>query len=453
MIKTITFKNVFKFTLPSIAMMIFLSLYIMVDGIFVANLINADALSGINIIMPAMTLFLAAGTMLGTGGNAICARLLGEGKAQEAKEQFSLFSATGLTLGLLIVLVTQFYLEEIIYALGANAETYQYCYDYLLIISLFAPFAILQAQFEHALIASGRPEIAFTALVLGGLTNLVLDYVFIVWFGMGMMGVAFATGLGWLLPTLIGIRFFANTKAKPLLHFVKFKLHLKSIFSACGNGSSEMVTHLASGITTFLFNITMLKIAGNAGVAAITVVLYAQLIINALFMGFSMGIAPVISFYYGEMNRSKLRKIFSICTKFIAISSIALVGIAFVINESLAGLFLDAKTEAYALTVEGFYLFSMGFLFSGINIFASSLFTAYSNGKISAFISFLRTFFFISVSILLLPNIIGLTGVWLAVPIAECFAFIMSLYYFVKYKERYMYENIAKKPQNHVIMV
>ncbi len=452
MIKTITFKNVLSFTLPSMAMMIFLSLYIMVDGIFVANLIGAHALSAINIIVPMMTLFIAVGTMLGTGGNAICARLLGEGKAQAAKENFSLFCATGASVGLMIVLVTQLFLEEIIYALGANAETFQYCYDYLLILSIFAPVAILQSLFEHALIAAGRPQVAFVALVLGGLTNLVLDYVFIVYCGLGMQGVALATGLGWLVPTLMALYFFLITKNKPSLHLVSFSIKLKTVLQACGNGSSEMVTHLASGITTYLFNITMLRMAGNDGIAAITVILYAQIIINALFMGFAMGIAPVISFYYGEVNRSKLRKLFSICLRFISIASVIFVGIAFIINEHLASLFLERSTQAYTLTVEGFYLFSLGFLFSGINIFASSLFTAYSNGKVSAFLSFLRTFFFITASIMILPQYMGLNGVWLAVPIAEFAAFFLSVYYFIRYKERYMYEHKARPPQRQLMM-
>ncbi len=453
MINNITFKNVLTFTLPSICMMIFLSLYIMVDGIFVANLIDAHALSAINIIVPVMTLFIAVGTMLGTGGNAICARLLGEGKARKAKEYFSLFCAAGLFASLIILLVTQIFLPEIIYALGANEQTYQYCYDYLFILSLFAPCAILQALFEHSMIAAGRPQVAFVALVLGGLTNLILDYVFIVYCDMGMQGVGLATGLGWLVPTLIGVHFFLNSKTQPTLHFVKFTMQLKVLLKACGNGSSEMVTHLASGITTYLFNITLLRMAGNDGIAAITVILYAQIFINALFMGFSMGIAPVISFYYGEMNRSKLRKLFTVCIQFIGTASVVLVGMAFFVNEHLASMFLDMKSTAYSLTVEGFYIFSLSFLFSGINIFASSLFTAYSNGKISAFISFLRTFFFISASILLLPRLIGISGVWLAVPIAECVAFFLSIYYFARYKERYMYEHKARAPQRRFVTV
>ncbi len=443
MLKSITYKNVLEFTLPSMAMMIFLSLYIMVDGVFVANLISAHALSAINIVVPMMTLYIAVGTMLGTGGNAICARLLGEGKAHEAKEKFSLFCATGLTIGIALALLTQMFLEDIIYALGANDETFAFCYEYLFIISLFAPVAILQSIFEHALIASGRPGIAFTALVLGGMTNLILDYVLLVYFHMGMYGVALATALGWLVPTVIGLRFFGAGRTELPLHFVKFSIHIRSILSACGNGSSEMVTHLATGVTTFLFNITMLRMAGNDGVAAITVVLYAQIIINALFMGFSMGIAPVFSFYYGAMSRSKLRKLFTICVRFVGGASVVLVLVAFAMNESLAGMFLETSSTAYALTVDGFYIFALGFAFSGMNIFASGLFTAYSNGKVSAFISFFRTFFFIGVSILVLPHFIGLTGVWLAVPVAECLACIMAVFCLRKYRERYMYDNQA----------
>ncbi len=447
MIKTITFKNVLTFTLPSISLMVFMSLYTMVDGIFVANLIGTKALSAINIILPMITVFMAVGTMLGTGGNAICARLLGEGKSDEAKRKLTLFSVTGLTVGIIITVFTQLFLHEILEILGATEETYQYCYDYFIVLSLFAPCAILQVIFENAMIASGKPQIAFVAIVCGGLTNLVLDYVFIVYFGMGMTGVALATGIGLCLPTLIGLYFFSTKKAQKSLHFKMFSFDIKAILQASGNGSSEMVAQLASGATTYLFNITMLKMAGTDGVAAITVVLYAQLLINTLFIGFSMGIAPVISYYFGALNKSKLRKLFTICIKFISISSVALVIIAFAINETITGVFLEKGTEAYDLTVHGFYIFSFGFLFAGINIFASGLFTAYSNGKVSALVSFLRTFLFISISILVLPQLIGLNGVWLAVPIAEFLSFFMAVYFFVKYKERYMYDNKPRAPR------
>ncbi len=441
MINAVTFKNVLTFTLPSISMMIFMSIYVMVDGIFVANLINTEALSAINITLPVITVFIAVGTMLGTGGNAICARLLGEGKAKKAKEKLTLFCVTGLVLGVSFAILTQSFLQNILYTLGANEDTYQYCYDYLVVLALFAPCAILQTIFENAMIASGKPKVAFLAIIVGGVTNIVLDYVFIVYCDMGMKGVALATGLGFLLPSLIGIYFFSTNKTQKMLHFVSFSFDIKSIFNAFGNGSSEMVTHLATGVTTYLFNITMLKLAGTAGIAAITVVLYAQLFINTLFMGFSMGIAPVISYYFGAMNKSKLRKLFTICVKFIAVSSVTLILIAFAINETLVKIFLDKGTEAYDLTVHGFYIFSIGFLFSGINIFASGFFTAYSNGKVSAFISFLRTFFFISVFILVLPQIMGVNGVWLAVPLAEFLAFFLSVYFFITNKKRYMYEN------------
>ncbi len=444
MIKTITFKNVLTFTLPSISMMIFMSVYTMVDGIFVANLISTHALSALNIILPIITVFIAVGTMLGTGGNAICARLLGEGKSRNAKEKFTLFCITGFGIGVLLALFTQIFLQEILNVLGANEETYQYCYDYLVILSIFAPCAILQTIFENAMIASGKPKFALLALVVGGMTNLILDYVFIVYVGMGMQGVALATGLGFSLPTLMGIYFFSTKKEHKTLHFMAFTLDIKSIFTACGNGLSEMVTHLATGVTTYLFNITMLKMAGSDGIAAITVVLYAQLLINTFFIGFSVGIAPVISFYFGAMNKSRLRKLFTICIKFIGVSSVALVCISFLINETIAGIFLERGTKAYELTVHGFYLFSIGFLFSGINIFASGLFTAYSNGKVSAFISFLRTFVFISLAILTLPQFMGLNGVWLAVPIAEFLAFFMSVYFFNAHKKTYMYDNTPR---------
>ncbi len=439
MIKVITFKNVFAFTLPTISLMIFLSIYTMVDGVFVSNLIGMHALSALNILWPLLTIFYAIGTMLGTGGNAICARLLGEGKHQQAKEKFTLFCMAGVIAGVVFMIVIPIMLQDIIYLLGANEETYQYCYDYLIVIIFFAPCAILQVILENAMIASARPKIAFLSIVLGGFTNLILDYIFLVYFDMGMTGVALATGLGFSLPTIIGLYFFSINKADKLLHFSKFYWDIKAILSACGNGSSEMVTQLSSGITIYLFNITILKIAGNDGIAAVTVIFYAQYLINTIFIGFSVGIAPVISFYFGAINKSKLRKLFNICLKFIIAISVGLVMISFAINQTISSIFLEKGTKAYSLAVHGFYIFAIGFLFAGINIFASNLFTAFSNGKISAIIAFLRTFVFICVCILILPNIMGINGIWLAVPIAEFLSCFMSLYFLVKYKERYMY--------------
>ncbi len=438
MIENIDLKSILKFTLPSIAAMVFMGIYVMVDGFFVSNFIGVIALSGLNIAFPAITIFFAIGTMLGTGGNAVCATLLGEGKEQEAKEKVTLFIITGFIIGLFITFITLTNLSKILYFLGANEETFEYASDYLFLIAIFAPFAIVQIIVENAMIASGKPQLSFITVLSGGITNIVLDYVFIE-MGMGMTGIGLATGLGFLVPCLIGIVFFStNTKSKSL-HFTRFSFDLRAILKAFGNGSSEMVAMLASSLITYLFNITMLKLVGNAGVSAIAVILYAQMLINSLFIGYTMGIAPVISFNYGEKNAMKLKQLFTLNRRFVLVVSAFMFIFALLIGDKIVATFAEQGTETFELATNGLLIFSFAFLFSGFNVFASGMFTAYSNGKISAFISFLRTFFFIFIALLTLPKLIGVNGVWLAVPIAEACAFVASLYFINKSRKVYMY--------------
>ncbi len=438
MIENIDFKSVIKFTIPSIIAMIFMGLYTMVDGIFVSNFIGANALSAINIVFPVIGIFIAIGTMFGTGGNAVCATLLGEGKANEAKKKLTLFVVTAFLLGLIILVLVTTNIVNILYFLGANDETYQYAYDYLFIIAIFAPFAIAQIILENAMIASGRPELSLVTILAGGATNLVLDYVFIK-MGLGMTGIGIATGLGYVVPCVIGIVFFSTNKAKKSLHFVRFSNDIKSILKAMSNGSSEMVAMLSTSVITYLFNVTTLKLAGNAGVSAITVVLYSQLLLASLFIGYTSGIAPVISFNYGERNKIKLRKLFVLNMKFVVTASLLLTFFAFTFGDIIVSAFLESGTESYNLAIQGLSIFSFAFLCLGFNVFASGMFTAYSNGKISAFISFLRTFFFITLCLLILPKYVGMFGVWLAVPFAECASFFVSLFFINKSKEMYMY--------------
>ena len=440
MINKIDFKNVLRFTLPSIITMVFICANVMVGGIFVSNLINEKALSAINIVIPVTSVMLGIGLMLGTGGNAICAKLLGEGEDQTAKENFTLFCIVGVALGACFAIILQLNIDTIVTALGANENTYQYCKDYIGLLSWFFPQLVLQVIFQNALIAANKPLVSLVAMILGGLSNTVLHYVFIGIFEMGMMGSALATGIGYTIPTIIGIAYFMGKKNR-ILYFVKPKMNLSVILQGCANGSSEMVTNIATAVTTFLFNRAMLKIAGDDGVAAITVILYSQLLINAVLIGFTLGIAPVISFNFGNLNKENLRKLFKVNTKIIAIFSVLSLLVALVLAKPIVLIFTDYGSNMYDLTLEGLRIFSIGFLFTGMNIFASGMFTAYSNGKVSAIISFVRTFVFITTSLLVLPNIIGVTGVWVAVPIAEFLTLFMSIYFFNKYKKVYMYEN------------
>ncbi len=445
MIENINANSLIRFTLPSIVAMVFMGLYTMVDGMFVSNFIGANALSAINIAFPVVGVFIAVGTMFGMGGNAVCATLLGEGKIKQAKEKLTLFVVTALFIGLLFLVFVTSYISPILSFLGTNEESYKYAYNYLYILSFFAPFAVAQIIIENAMIASGRPELALATILAGGTTNIILDYLFIE-LGFGMRGIAFATGLGYIVPCLIGVYFFSTHKETKSLSFIKFSFDIRAILKAMSNGSSEMVSMLSASVITYLFNITVLKLAGNAGVSAITVILYFQLLIASLFTGFTSGVAPVISYNYGEKNKMKLRKLFELNMKFIIIASIVMTLFAFLFDDIIVSIFLEDASPAYNYAVEGLAIFSFAFLFLGFNVFASGMFTAYSNGKISAFISFLRTFFFITLSLLVLPQYIGILGVWIAVPFAEFISFFVAWYFINTSKKVYLYDKIEIAP-------
>lgn len=435
--KEFTLKSLLKFAFPSSAMMVFVALYSIVDGIFVARFVNSDALAAINIVFPAMTVVMGIGVMFASGGSAIIARKMGKKRTQEARENFSLIMCTAVILSCAIVTIGLFNIEPLIKFLGASDKLLPYCTDYLKIIMIFFPVLVVQVMFEFLFVTAGRPMIGLFVTLAAGITNAILDYVFIVLFDMGIKGAAWGTVIGYIIPVIAGIIFFLRKNKE--LYFVKPKFDFKVLLHSCVNGSSEMVTNLASSITTFLFNITMMRFLGETGVAAITTVLYAQFLFISLFLGFSNGVAPVISYNYGRRNKEMLRKVFHICMNFIAITSLAMFLASIILSSTIAQIFFTKDSSAYLITVNGFILFSITYIFAGINIFTSALFTALSNGKISAFISFARTFVFIVSGILIIPRLIGVDGVWLSVPAAEMLSLILSLFFIFTKNKKYGY--------------
>lgn len=433
-----TAHSLIKFAAPTVIMLIFMSLYQMVDGVFVSRYVGENALSALNIVYPVPSIIIAVSIMLATGGSAIIARNMGEGKDRTAKENFSFLVMTGAVLGVVFLIVGLIFLKPLIYLLGATPVLYSYCYDYLWILVISAPMAVFQMLFQIFFVTAGKPQLGLTLTVLGGAANIVLDYVFIRICGFGVSGAALATAIGYSIPGIFGLFYFTWNR-KGSLYFVKPVFRKNVLLHCCVNGSSEMVNNLAIAITTFLFNILMLKYAGEAGVAAITIVLYGQFLMTSAFMGFSSGIAPIVSYKYGRGDRNQLRKIFKISIYLIAVASIIVFMIAECWSDPLIMVFTPAKSEVFELTKHGFGIFSFSFLFTGVNIFASALFTAFSNGKISAILSLLRTFVFLVTCLLLLPLIWETDGIWLAVPIAEGMALLVSVYYLVKFRKRYGY--------------
>lgn len=429
--------SLIKFAFPSMVMMVFMGLYTIVDTVFVARFVDTNALSSINIVCPVINIIVGLGTMLATGGSAIVAKKMGNGKTNEARSNFTLIIVTGIITGLIITIIGLLFLDEIIRGLGASEILFPYCKEYLTIQLIFAVGNIMQVLYQNLFVTAGKPTLGLVLSVLAGIANIAFDYIFIVLLQMGIKGAALGTGIGYMIPTIIGTIFFLTGNSE--LHFCKPKMDAFVLVKSCSNGASEMVNQLSTAVTTFLFNATMIKLLGEDGVAAITVIIYSQFLLTTLYIGFSMGVAPVISYNYGSGNVKQLKRVVSICFRFIMIVSALVFLFSFFAGESIAKIFAENNENVFAITKAGFAIFSFSFLFSGCNIFVSALFTALSNGKTSATISFLRTFGFIMIFLLILPRFLQVTGVWLAIPIAELFTLILTIYLIFRHRKNYNY--------------
>ena len=429
--------SLLRFAFPTIVMMVFMGLYTIVDTIFVARFVSTDALSAINIVCPVINLTVGLGTMIAAGGSAVVSRKMGAGLEQEAKEDFTLLILAAAGIGAAILICGTLWLNPILLALGASERLLPYCRDYLGLLLLFLPANVIQTVYANLFVTAGKPGLGFGLSVLAGLANILLDYVFIVLGGMEIRGAALGTGLGYLIPAAAGTVFFFRNRGA--LFFVKPRWRGALLTESCLNGSSEMVGQLAAALTTFLFNLTMMERLGEDGVAAVTIMIYSQFLLNTLFIGFSMGVAPVIGFHYGSGNRKQQRKILSICIRFLAAASLLIFALSISGGSLVVRMFTPDASRVYEIAAAGFPVFSVSFLFCGFNIFTSALFTALSNGKVSAVLSFLRTFGLLCGGILLLPRFFGITGVWMAVPMAEGIMFFVSLGCLIYYRERYHY--------------
>lgn len=427
-----------QFAFPSILMMLFMGLYTIVDTIFVARFVNTNALSAINIVCPIVNLIVGLGTMLATGSSAVIATKMGKGKIEEARSDFTfIIIIVGSIIGLIITVIGLVWIDKIILGLGASDVLFSYCKEYLTIQFLFTIGNMMQVLYQNLFVTAGRPSLGLILSIVAGSANIVFDYIFIVMCQMGIKGAALGTGIGYMIPVVIGTLFFLIKKNE--LHFCKPKIDFSVLLKSCSNGASEMVSQLSTAITTFMFNSTMLNLTGEDGVAAITVIIYSGFLLTTLYIGFSMGVAPIISYNYGSQNTKRLKKVIYICFYFIIISSLFIFLFSFFGGEYLTKLFVGNNKTVFEIAKVGFMIYSFSFLFSGCNIFASTLFTALSNGKVSALISFLRTFGLIMVLLLILPKFLQVIGVWLAVPIAELFTLIITIFLIYHNQSKYHY--------------
>ncbi len=433
-----TYKKMIQFVLPSIVMMIFTSIYGVIDGLFVSNFVGKTAFAAINLIMPLLMGLSALGFMIGTGGSAIVSKALGEGRRDLANQYFSMLVYVSITGGIILAVTGMFLLRPIALLLGASGELIELCvlYGRILLVSLTA--FLLQNVFQSFFVTAEKPQLGLKVTIAAGLTNIVLDYLFIAVFRWGIAGAAVATAISETVGGLFPILYFAR-KNESLLQLVKAPLDLRALGKACANGSSELMTNLSMSIVNSLYNLQLISIAGENGVAAYGTIMYVNFIFIAIFLGYSIGSAPIIGYHYGAGSHDELKNLLRMSLSIVGICGILLILLAQIMAAPLAGIFVGYDSELAAVTCHGFRLYAVSFLICGFNIFGSAFFTALGNGIVSAAISFLRTLVFQTAVLLTLPLILGLNGIWLAMAVAEALTLIITVWFLVNRRKQYHY--------------
>ena len=433
-----TYKKLLRFVMPSIIMMIFTSIYGVVDGFFVSNYAGEEAFEAVNFIMPFLMLPGALGFMFGTGGSALIAAKLGEGEQRTANRYFSLLIYVGTGLGILLAALCIVFLRPIALFLGADEAMLTYCVRYGRIILLALPALILQFMFQSFFVTAEKPKLGLFVTLAAGFTNIILDFLLVGILSLDVEGAAIATAASQLVGGIIPLFYFFS-KNNSLLRLGKTKWEGKALLHTCVNGSSELMTNLSLSLVNMLYNFQLIRFLGNDGIAAYGTIMYVNFIFISVFIGFSVGTAPIVSFHYGAGNRSELKNVLKKSTVFNIIASVLMLVLALLLSDPLSALFVGYNEALFELTARAFRLYSLSFLVLGFNIYASSFFTALGNGVLSALISFLRTLVFQIAGILLLPLIWEADGIWFSVTVAEAAALIITVILLAKNRKRYGY--------------
>ena len=431
-----------RFVFPSIVMMVFISIYGVVDGLFVSNVVGKTAFAAINLVMPFLMVFGGIGFMIGTGGSAIVARTLGEGDRERANRIFSMLIYVTVVVGIIFSAIGITFLEPIARLLGADDTMIPYCLSYgrwnLIALTAF----MLQNVFQSFLVTAEKPKIGLAVTVAAGCTNMVLDYLFVAVFRWGVAGAAVATGLSQCVGGVIPLVYFLLPQGRfntSCLKLTKAGIDWNVLFHTVTNGSSELMSSISSSVVNMLYNKQLLRFEGENGVAAYGAIMYINFIFIAIFIGYAIGSAPIIGYNYGSGNTDELKNMFKKSILFNLITGVCLAGLAIAMSGLLTGIFVGYDAELEALTRHGFCVYALAFTVCGINIFGSSMFTALSNGLVSALISFLRTLLFQVTVVLVLPIFFDVEGVWASVLVAEVFALCVTTFFFVRMRKRYNY--------------
>lgn len=433
-----TYKKLLRFTLPSIIMMIFTSIYGVVDGFFVSNFAGKTPFAAVNFIMPFLMILGAVGFMFGTGGSALIAISFGEGDKEKANRMFSLFVYTTIVLGIIIAALGIIFIRAVARALGAEGELLENCVLYGRIILTALPCYMLQFEFQSFFSTAEKPQLGLAVTVASGMTNIILDAVFVGLLKMGLVGAASATAISQAVGGIIPLLYFLRPNTS-LLRLTKTVFDKKALLNACVNGASELMSNISMSIVSMVYNIQLMKYAGEDGVAAYGVLMYVCMIFLSVFIGYSVGNAPITAYNYGAENYSELKSLLKKSAHIICTFSVFMFIFAELAARPLAGIFVGYNEELMSLTLHAFKIFSFSFLFSGFAIYGSSFFTALNNGLISALISFMRTLIFQIAAVLIFPLLFGIDGIWISITAAEVMAVVLTGFFIFKLRNKYHY--------------
>ena len=433
-----TYSRLFRFTLPSIVMLIFSSLYGVVDGFFVSNFVGKEAFTAVNFIIPFLMILGAIGFLFGTGGGALIARTMGEGNPELANRQFSLVVYVSLGIGVILTVLGFWLLRPVASFLGAEGVLLEDCVRYGRVILLANPAYILQYEFQCLFATAQKPKLGLYVTVASGLTNMVLDALFVAVFPWGLEGAAAATALSQCVGGLLPLLYFGR-KNSSRLRLTRTQWMGRALLKVCGNGSSELLSNISMSLVSMLYNVQLLRYAGQDGVASYGVLMYVMLVFQSIFIGYSIGVAPVVSYQYGAKNSAELRGLRQKSLRVIGAAAVLMFAVALLSAEPLSRIFVGYDAALLNLTLHAFSIYSFSFLFAGFSIFASAFFTALNDGLTSAVISFVRTLVFQVVCVLVFPLIWGVDGIWFAIVGAEMLAVAVSAGFLVIKRKKYGY--------------
>lgn len=433
-----SYRRLLRFTLPSIVMMMFTSIYGVVDGLFVSNFAGKTPFAAINFIMPFLMILGTLGFMFGTGGSALVSKTMGEGEREKANQLFSMIVYISIACGIVLSVLGILLIRPIAALLGAEGDLLENCVLYGRIILITLTAFILQMEFQSFFVAAEKPGLGLVATIAAGVTNMVLDALFIAVFKWGLVGAATATAISQTVGGIVPLIYFFRPNSS-LLRLGKTKFDGKALFKTCTNGSSELMSNVSMSLVSMLYNIQLMKYAGEDGVAAYGVLMYVNLVFLAVFIGYAIGTAPVIGYHYGADNHTELKSLLRKSFVIIGAFSICMLALSISLAKPLSTVFVSYDKVLYDMTVRGFYIYSFSFLFAGVAIFGSSFFTALNNGLISALMSFLRTLVFQIAAVMLLPLVWELDGIWISIVVAEFMACVVTLILLALNKKRYQY--------------